>query len=167
MFLKISQNSQIKHLCQSLFFRKVAGLRPVTLLKKKLWHRCFPANFVKFSRAPFLQNTFGRLLLLFCPSILSWNIHQPIWKNICLILTQKTIKHQNEAEYEHRFYLKWDSSQFVMRMKEESGRWIKVLWNIMTDSSTKIKANICWKLTWKRIGEKYKMSLTSALHKIK
>ena len=42
-----------KHLCQSLFFNKVAGLRPVTLLKKRLWHRCFPVNFVKFLRTPF------------------------------------------------------------------------------------------------------------------
>ena len=46
-----------KHLCQSLFFNKVAGLRPATLLKKRLWHRCFPVNFVKFLRTPFLQNT--------------------------------------------------------------------------------------------------------------
>ena len=52
-----------KHLCQSLFFNKVAGLRPATLLKKRLWHRCFPVNFVKFLRTPFLQNTSGRLLL--------------------------------------------------------------------------------------------------------
>ena len=27
-----------KYLCQSLFFNKVAGLRPETLLKKRLWH---------------------------------------------------------------------------------------------------------------------------------
>ena len=52
-----------KHLCQSFFFNKVAGLRPATLLKKRLWHRCFPVNFVKFLRTPFLQNTSGRLLL--------------------------------------------------------------------------------------------------------
>ena len=51
-----------KHLCQSLFFNKVVGL-PATLLKKRLWHRCFPVNFVKFLRTPFLQNTSGRLLL--------------------------------------------------------------------------------------------------------
>ena len=42
-----------KHLCQSLFFNNVAGLRPATLLKKSLWHRCFPMNFVKFLRTPF------------------------------------------------------------------------------------------------------------------
>ena len=52
-----------KHLCQSLFFNKVADLRPVTLLKKRLWHRCFPANFAKCLTIPFLQNTSGRLLL--------------------------------------------------------------------------------------------------------
>ena len=51
-----------KSLCQSLFFNKVAG-RPATLLEKKLWHRCFPVNFAKFLRTPFLQNTCGRLLL--------------------------------------------------------------------------------------------------------
>ena len=40
-----------------------AGLRSATLLKKRLWHRCFPVNFVKFLRTHFLQNTSGRLLL--------------------------------------------------------------------------------------------------------
>ena len=39
------------------------SLRPATLLKKRLWHRCVPVNFAKFLRAPFLQNTFGRLLV--------------------------------------------------------------------------------------------------------
>ena len=52
-----------KHLCQSLFLNKVAGLNPATLLKKKLWHRFLPVNFAKFLRKPFLQNTFGRLFL--------------------------------------------------------------------------------------------------------
>ena len=41
----------------------VQFLRPATLLKKRLWHGCFPLNFVKFLRTPFLQNTSGRLLL--------------------------------------------------------------------------------------------------------
>ena len=43
-----------KHLCQSLFLNKVAGLRLATLLKKRIWHRCFPVNFAKFLRAPFV-----------------------------------------------------------------------------------------------------------------
>ena len=42
----------------------VKGLRPAALLKKRLLHRCFPVNFAKYLRTPFLQNTFGRLLLL-------------------------------------------------------------------------------------------------------
>ena len=35
-----------KHLCRRLFL-------PATLLKKRLWDRCFPVNFVKF-----FKNTF-------------------------------------------------------------------------------------------------------------
>ena len=41
-----------KHLCQSLFFNKVAGLRPANSLKKRPWQICFPVNFVKFPRTP-------------------------------------------------------------------------------------------------------------------
>ena len=37
-----------KHLCHSLYFNKVAGLRPATLLKKRSWHKCFPVNFRNF-----------------------------------------------------------------------------------------------------------------------
>ena len=29
---------------QSLFFNKVADLRPATLLRKRFWHRCFPVR---------------------------------------------------------------------------------------------------------------------------
>ena len=42
-----------KHLYESFFFNNIAGLRPATLLRKRLWHRCFPVNFVKFLRTPF------------------------------------------------------------------------------------------------------------------
>ena len=52
-----------KHLWQSLFFNKVAGIRPATLLKKRLWHRYFPVSFMKFLRTPFLQTTSGQLHL--------------------------------------------------------------------------------------------------------
>ena len=52
-----------KHLCQSLLFNKVAVLRPATLLKKRLWHRCFLVNFVKFSRTPFFVEHVWWLLL--------------------------------------------------------------------------------------------------------
>ena len=52
-----------KYLCQSLFFTKVAGLRPESLLKIRLWYKCFPVNFAKFVRTLFLQNTSGWLIL--------------------------------------------------------------------------------------------------------
>ena len=48
-----------KWLCQSLFLNKVAGLRPETFEKKRLWHRCFLVNSGKLLRTPFLQNTCG------------------------------------------------------------------------------------------------------------
>ena len=54
-----------KHLCQSLFFNNVAGLRSSTLLKKRLSHRSFPVNFVKFLRTPFLtEQPWWQLLML-------------------------------------------------------------------------------------------------------
>ena len=44
-----------KRLCQSLFFNKFAGLRPATLLKKRLLQRCFLVNFTKFLRTLFYR----------------------------------------------------------------------------------------------------------------
>ena len=61
--LKNFAKSTGKRLCQSLFFNKVPGLRSATLLKRRLWHRCFPANFAKFLRTSLVQNTPWRLLL--------------------------------------------------------------------------------------------------------
>ena len=52
-----------KLLCQSLFFNKNADLRPATLLKNRLWHRCFPVNFAKFLRRPFITEHLWWLLL--------------------------------------------------------------------------------------------------------
>ena len=37
------------------FFNKVAGLRPTSLLTKRLRHKCFSVNFVKFLKTTFLQ----------------------------------------------------------------------------------------------------------------
>ena len=63
MLLEISQNSKVNTLCQSLFFNKVAGLRTATLLKKRLWHWCFPGRFVKFLRKHFFTERVRWLLL--------------------------------------------------------------------------------------------------------
>ena len=83
-----------KHLCQSLFFNKVAGFRAATLLKKSFWHRCVPVNFAKFLSVPFLQNT-SEWLLLFMACHFTWLSEQqrlltyliseltPLLKNKC------------------------------------------------------------------------------------
>ena len=52
-----------KQLCQSLCFNRIAGLRPATLSKKRLWNRFFPVNLAKFLRTPFLKELL-RLQLL-------------------------------------------------------------------------------------------------------
>ena len=53
VFLEISQNLQ----------ENTEGLRPATSLKKRLWYRCFPVNFVKFLRTPFCIEQLRWLIL--------------------------------------------------------------------------------------------------------
>ena len=89
-------------------FNKVTGLRPVTLLKKRLWHRCFPVNFAKFLRTPFLQNTSGRLLLSFIQIVYSirtldltetWSTHKKQnHDNIRILIVQ--VHHVDNILYE-------------------------------------------------------------------
>ena len=50
-----------RHLCWRLFLKNL--LPSSNFFKKRLQHRCFPVNFMKLLRAPFLQNTSERLLL--------------------------------------------------------------------------------------------------------
>ena len=75
----------------SKFIAQEKRQRPATLLKKRLWHRCFPV-FSKFLRTPFLKEFLRRQLLqiywrnlygeiywnyreIFLPLTLNWNIH--------------------------------------------------------------------------------------------
>ena len=68
-----------KHLCQGLFFHKVADHRPVTLLKRRFRHRCFPVNFAKFLRTFFLTEHLRSLLL----NISTWFQWTLLWKISC------------------------------------------------------------------------------------
>ena len=52
MLLEISQNSQ-----------ENTYARVSILIKKRLWHRCFPVKFAKFLRTPFLTEHLQWLLL--------------------------------------------------------------------------------------------------------
>ena len=63
VLLETSQNSRENTCARFSFFNKVAGLRSATLLKKRLWHGCFPVTFAKFIRTPFLKEHLRWLLL--------------------------------------------------------------------------------------------------------
>ena len=54
VFLEISQNSK----------ETTLQAAPATLLKKRLWHRCFPVNIAKYLRTPFFTEHLWWLLLL-------------------------------------------------------------------------------------------------------
>ena len=62
MFLEISQNSQ-ENTCARASFLITLQASALQLFKQRLWHRCFPVNFVKFLRTPFLTKHLWRLLL--------------------------------------------------------------------------------------------------------
>ena len=73
VFLEVSQNSQENTCARASFLIKlqafkVASLRPETLLKKRLWHRCFPDDcfcpyhfFVAFLFKSFQANEFPKM----------------------------------------------------------------------------------------------------------
>ena len=44
-----NRSSRPEMFCKKGVFRNFSGLRPATLLKTSLWHRCFPVNFAKFT----------------------------------------------------------------------------------------------------------------------
>ena len=56
VFLEISQNSQ-ENTCARVSFLIKLQVRPATLLKKRLWHRCFAVKFCKISKKTFSYRT--------------------------------------------------------------------------------------------------------------
>ena len=57
------------------------GLRLATLLKKRLWHKCFPANYMKFLRTPFFIEHCWWLLLHMVLVQVHWNYLHVIREN--------------------------------------------------------------------------------------
>ena len=58
----VPRSSRPEVICKKCVLRnftkfKVAGLSPATLLRKRLWHRCFPVNFAKISENSFFHGT--------------------------------------------------------------------------------------------------------------
>ena len=64
VFLEILQNSE-KNICARVsFLIKLQASAKSLLLKKRLWHRCLPLNFVEFLTTIFLTEHIRWLLLL-------------------------------------------------------------------------------------------------------
>ena len=62
VFLKISQNSQ-ENTCTRASFLISCRRQPAASLKKRLWHRSFPVDFVEFIRIPsFIEHILWLLL---------------------------------------------------------------------------------------------------------
>ena len=59
LFLKTSHYSQKIAVLGSLF-NKVAGLQACNIIKRRLYHRCFPMNIAKFWRTPILKKEHQR-----------------------------------------------------------------------------------------------------------
>ena len=95
-----------KDLCQSLFLNKVAGLRvrvfflKKSLLKKRLWHRCFLLNFAKFLRnfTSFLLNTS------------SGCFYTATWGHFSRLLLHHHCKHQIWLVFEMNNVRKWSNT---------------------------------------------------------
>ena len=77
-----------KHLCQSFFFNKVTGLRPATLRKKRLWHKCFICEFCEI-----LKNTYYFRTPLMAASEISYeNIDRVLW---CFFISLENVSKTN------------------------------------------------------------------------
>ena len=48
--INVSVFLSVQYIC----IKRIWGLRPAILLKERLWHRCFPVNFAKFFKIPFI-----------------------------------------------------------------------------------------------------------------
>ena len=94
MLLKISQNSHENTCGRASFLTKLQAWRPATLLKKRLWHRCFAVNFTKFLRTPFLTEHIRWLLLDF------WK-HEPFYVYVQVLIRTITKFSNNDGNFGH------------------------------------------------------------------
>ena len=111
-----------KQLCQSLFFNKVADLRPATLLKKRPWHRCFFSEFCEIS-----NNTFFTEYLLATASDYFYSNFGKI-QNICKWICESTI---------------WSSSVPAYNYNLQSKPWIETDYFSCPGTPRNLKKTFC------------------------
>ena len=78
----------------------------VSLLKKRLWHRCFHMNFSKFLGTPFLKNTSRRLLLQILNDFLKWRqFNVPIKKLSSELVILELLLNKHLCQTNHPIFL--------------------------------------------------------------
>ena len=102
-----------KHLCQSLFFNKVAGLRPATFLKTRLWHRWFPLNFAKFLRTSVVFYAKWKILSIKTYSSLSYFSHSSL-----LIFVASDYGNTNICNGQHSNFLIWHDLKVLIKVSD-------------------------------------------------
>ena len=104
--IKVSQSSRENTSASVSFFSKVAGLRPATLLKNRLRHRCFPVDFVKFLRNFFWKATVSQNMKAFKVQVISSVKLKIGWIYITIkIRHRKTSKISSPAYIFQRLFL--------------------------------------------------------------
>ena len=86
-----------KHLCRVYFLIKLQA-RPANLLRRRLWHMCFPVNFEKFLRTPFYIEHLWWLLPNFTHTL--WYFTDSIYLSFIYFLFTYTSKHTEVFERE-------------------------------------------------------------------
>ena len=116
-----------KQLCQSLFFNKVAGLRPPTLFKKRLWHWWFLDTFfrehVRATASVLIQSGTNHQILW----IYSYLLKKSFKKNVIFkkqhlweLLDKNLWQKYYPSSMSGRFTLSWN------KIKHSEERWIKL-----------------------------------------
>ena len=126
-----------KHLCRDLFFNKVAGLKPGTLLKKRLRHSCFPGNFAKFLRTAFLKNTLGdwfwndknqmKFFLPMTQLFFDWKINDWSWKNMRKPLIKKSCLAKLESEHYSKIFADFRFAILKAFMYRKDLNWVYII----------------------------------------
>ena len=86
-----------KHLCRVYFLIKLQA-RPANLLRRRLWHMCFPVNFEKFLRTPFYMEHLWWLLPNFTHTL--WYFTDSIYLSFIYFLFTYPSKHTEVFERE-------------------------------------------------------------------
>ena len=117
-------------------FRKI---QPATLFKKRLCHRCFPADFAKFLKTTFLQNTTARQLL-YGPCII-FTTQGAIDGFLINIYLARLMAFPRYSSFKHDKLQQL--TQFVDSTYCESFNFIKVQ-NLRQNLSCRMKENQCF-----------------------